>query len=347
MNDINSNPMGYVVVTDYIKANTGKDVSDEIQKIIDANPMRTIYFPDGEYIISKPVCTSAKPENAVSLKLSDFAVIKAADNWSSDEAMIRLGAAEPYNTIYRNGSNYGISGGIIDGNMVANGISIDSGRETNVNHVSIKHTFIGLHIKKGANNGSSDADIEAVNIVGNNMPDSIGVLIEGHDNTFTNMRIAAVQTGVMLKSGGNFLRNIHPLFIYGYEFGGNDLIDFSKSVAFDDRHTDNWYDYCYSDQMATGFCIAPESKAIYMNCSIMWYAADKAKAVGFRCDGKFDASILNATVRFRDDVKENVFLLKEGKEGNGIIENPVFNDALENDGSYRNFLTGKVIVTNK
>ena len=44
--------LGYVVVTDYIEANTGLDVSDAIQKIINENPHRTIYFPDGEYILS-------------------------------------------------------------------------------------------------------------------------------------------------------------------------------------------------------------------------------------------------------------------------------------------------------
>ena len=58
---------GYVVVTDYVEANTGKDVSDAIQKIIDENPHRTIYFPDGEYILAKPICTPANGANAVNL----------------------------------------------------------------------------------------------------------------------------------------------------------------------------------------------------------------------------------------------------------------------------------------
>ena len=38
MNDIKANALGYVVVTDYLEANPGKDVSDAIQKIIDENP---------------------------------------------------------------------------------------------------------------------------------------------------------------------------------------------------------------------------------------------------------------------------------------------------------------------
>ena len=65
MNEMNR--LGYVVVTDYIEANTGKDVSDALQKLILDNPHRTIYFPDGEYVIAKPICTPANPKNAVQI----------------------------------------------------------------------------------------------------------------------------------------------------------------------------------------------------------------------------------------------------------------------------------------
>ena len=47
-----------IVVTDYGVANDGKtDVSDAIQRVIDKHPNRTIYFPDGTYLISKSICT--------------------------------------------------------------------------------------------------------------------------------------------------------------------------------------------------------------------------------------------------------------------------------------------------
>ncbi len=99
----------------------------------------------------------------------------------------------------------------MDGNGRANGISIDSGRETSIRYVSIQNTVIGLYIKHGANGGSLDADIFNVNIDGAAQPNCIGALIEGFDNTLTNMRIVGVQVGVRLKSGGNYLWNIHSL----------------------------------------------------------------------------------------------------------------------------------------
>ena len=67
MNANNPKALGYVVITDYVEANTGKDVSDAIQKVINENPMKTIYFPDGEYILAKPICTSARPATSVSI----------------------------------------------------------------------------------------------------------------------------------------------------------------------------------------------------------------------------------------------------------------------------------------
>ena len=112
---MNPQSLGYVVITDYVSANTGRDVSADIQKVIDDNPMRTIFFPDGEYILGKPICTPANPKNAVALHLSNFAVLKASDDWSESEAMVRLGASEPYNTITITGSNYYFSGGVIEG----------------------------------------------------------------------------------------------------------------------------------------------------------------------------------------------------------------------------------------
>ena len=61
----------YIIVTDYVEPNTGKDVSDAIQKVIDENPNRTIYFPDGEYVLAKPIKTSAYPLDSVSFELAN------------------------------------------------------------------------------------------------------------------------------------------------------------------------------------------------------------------------------------------------------------------------------------
>ena len=347
---IDASSLGYVLITDYAMPNTGKDVSDAIQKAIDENPHRTIYFPDGEYILGKPIATSGHPDRAVSLNLSNFAVLKASDNWREQEAMVRLGGAEAANNIHLAGSNYYFSGGVVDGNGRAKGIAIESGRETLITRTSIKNTQVGIHIKRGANSGSSDADIVTVNIVGNAKPDSIGVLLEGHDNTLTNMRIAAVQTGVLIKSGTNSLSNIHPLFIYAPElhdrnpdmYGEVDLIDYSKSIGFDDvSNGTNWYDFCYSDQMATGFRFRSGS-AVFQNCFVMWYNTNGSHEIGFDCSGRFNSSILNCQVWLKSGVETCIFL-RVAEKGFGVVENPIFNDNLNTDKSYLDYLDGKLV----
>lgn len=353
MNDMNARSFGYVVVTDYLEANTGRDVSDAIQKIIDENPHKTVYFPDGEYILAKPILTPANPAKAVALELSCFATLKAADGWDHTEAMVRLGAAEPYNNIHLNGSNFYLKGGIIDGNKVATGIAIEGGRETLVTRTSIKNTQIGIHIKRIGNGSSSDADVEQVNIVGNNMPNSIGMLVEGFDNTIHNMRIAAIQTGILMTSAGNSLRDIHPLFIFGAEmhaknpemFDGTDYIDFSESVAFDDQSGgNNWYSYCYSDQLATGFRFKAGATPVYEHCFAMWYSARGDMEVGFECvGGKCAASINSANIGLLGDAKNRAFLKVSEAGGLGTVVNPIFNPALCDDDSYKDYLVGRVI----
>ncbi len=278
-------PRGYLIAADYLPADGITDVSDRLQRLIDENPNRTIFFPDGVYLLSKPVLTPAHPQKSVDLQLSNFACFRASADWSSEEAMIRLGAKDPANDIHTPGSNYSLTGGVIDCAGRAKGVSIDGGRETCIRNVSIKNAQIGLHIKHGANSGSSDADITGVNITGNGAADSIGVLIEGFDNTLTNMRIANVFTGVEVRGGGNMLRNIHPLYYLHPELDDR----YEESVGFRILHGMNWFDYCYSDQFAVGF--HTQGGGILKNCFCWWYSGKEALHLALRSDGPFFGSV--------------------------------------------------------
>ena len=309
-----NNVTGCVTVSDSVEPNSGKDVSDEIQKIIDDNPNRTIYFPDGEYLLGKPIFTPADPKKSVSIELSDFAVLKATGDWASGEAVVQLGGKDPANDTSTNGSNYSLEGGIIDGSGVADGISINGGRETMVRYASIKHTVVGLHIMHGANSGSSDADITGVNIIGTGGTDSIGMLIEGNDNTVTNVRIGYVFTGVLLKSSGNMLRNVHPLYY-------SDYTDYQNSSGFVDEIGSNWFDYCYSDQFAVGFRTTGNGAGIYNNCFCYWYSSDKDRHTAFKAEKAFNSTLTNFTADFTGGDTENVVLSVGNPFGRGIIDN--------------------------
>ena len=271
-----------------LEATDATDLSARLQAIIDEHPNKTLFFPDGDYPISKPILTPADPKKSVSLKLSDFAVIHPTEHWTAKDALIRLGGKDPANNIETPGSNYGLEGGILECRGIANGISIDNGRETYVRNTSIKNAVIGLHIRYGTNNGSSDADIFNVNITGNESKESIGLLVNGSDNTFTNMRIGHVFVGVEVSSGGNIFRNVHPL----YYVSSPTYPDYEECVGFritsKSRH--NWFDYCYSDHFATGFQTL-HGVGNFVNCFCFWYSEQEKKHIAFESKVPFSGRI--------------------------------------------------------
>ena len=304
---------GYVIVTDTVKADGKTDVSDALQALIDANPNRTLFFPDGVYLLSKPLCTPAEPTTSVDLQLSNYAVLKAkADGWPEGEPVVRLGGIHPANNIRTIGHLYSITGGVIDGGNVADGVSIDSGRETVVKQINIKNTRVGLHIRRGANNGSSDADITNVNIVGNGKTDSVGVIVDGSDNTLTNMRIAHVFTGVIVRGGSNMLRNIHPLYTSNYE-------NYNESCGFRNYSAHTKFDFCYSDNFGISFYESNGASAIYDNCQAWWYSPKALKQVVFKTDGSFDAVVTNIRVGFRGNETYHMILDEKKPGGHGVF----------------------------
>ena len=330
MEDVNKR--GYLVVTDTIVADGKTDVADQIQKLIDENPNRTIYFPDGVYVLGHPILTPADPLKSVDLQLSNYAVLKAADGWSSEEAMVRLGGECPANDIRTIGSNYSFTGGIVDGNGVANGISIDGGRETKIRDVSIKHTRIGIHIKRGANSGSSDSDVMSVNIVGNRARNSIGVLLEGYDNTLSNMRIADVYVGIEVRSSGNSFRNLHPLYTCGWD-------DYGDSTGFWDRNGNNWYSFCYSDQFAIGFHLGANICSIFDSCYCFWYAGKAPWEKGVKADGMFNSVMNTFRADFHRDSVKNVFLEVAEPGGHGVLNHPVVNRQRVSDFAFDSYIS--------
>ena len=327
----------YINVSDYLPIDGSRDVSADIAALIEQNPNRTLYFPDGTYLLAHPICTPAEPRRSVDLRLSNYAMLKAAETWDvSEGAMVKIGGIYPANDIRTCGSNYGIVGGIIDGSNIADGISIDSGRESVIREVSLKHVRIGIHIKWGANSGSSDADIMSVNIVGNRALDSVGVLVEGHDNTFTNLRIADVFIGVKLCASGNFLRYLHPLYTLDYT-------DYQNACGFRDEAGNNWYDYCYSDQFGVGFRNTKTMTSIYNSCYCYWYAARGGTQTAFRADEQFASVLTNFRADFRPEEIRSILLDVAVPGGKGVFDRLITKPNRIADDAYRAYVKGDII----
>ena len=323
--------LGYIVITDYKQKDHQETFADVVNRVIAENPGRTIYFPDGDYQIDKPIVIPADPAKSVSLRLSNQAVIRAASNWPDKNlAMIRVGVEDEVATaaegdatatpapamddanLSENRSIH-IIGGCIWGSRVAAGISIEGGKDAFIYNVSLKSIAgFGIHAEYVNNElGAAYANIDNVNITGNDSVGCIGVLVSGTYNTFSNMRIASCHYGVKCTETGsnNIFRNLHPLAGTGF---GN------SSVGFYDMSDGNNYDVCYSDQFETGFVMYENTRSVYNGSFCYWYSEKNGYHVGFRSVGKYNSIWVSGKVSQSHDVTTDAYMLvcndEEGKD---------------------------------
>ena len=292
-----------VVVTEHIEL--GGDVATDLQKLINDNPGRTIDFPDGEYVISKPITIPADPAKAVSLRLSDFAVIKAADSWSAEGAMIQMAVGTIPAESERNSFN--LTGGTIDANGVAKAISIDNASDILVSNVGIVNSLVGVEIKAGA------ADIENITITGNGADKSVGVIFGGNDCTAANIRISNVVNGVKVTGDNNALKSVFAV-----------CAENSKDTCgFYDTGAGSRYDMCQSEHFSTAFRMGENTNAIYYGCYIKWNNADNEQHWAFVADKKFNSLIRNCDVDFDFADCDGSFLVVGESGGEGQIIYPM------------------------
>lgn len=313
------------VVTEYIEL-TG-DVTDALQKLIDENPGRTLEFPDGVYNISKPLTIPADTAKAVSLRLSDYAIIKAADSWNSSDAMICMAAGS------RNAESeplsFYLSGGTIDANGKAAAISVNDARDILISNVNIKNSTVGIEVKSGA------ADIENITIVGNGADSSVGMVIGGTDCSAANVRISNVLTGVKVTGANNAFKSVCATY------SGTSV----SSCGFVDTGKGSRYDLCESEQFAVGFKMAESTVSIYYACHVEWTNNALKTNVAFQSEGKFNSLIRNSVVDFDFADCGGAFLTVSAEGGAGQILYPMIGGANNMvDESYADYLTGSKVI---
>lgn len=192
----------------------GDGVHDDItaiQNCINQFPHKTIYFPEGTYLISSPIIIKSGNEFQVNLKLDSNATIKSN---SQIESLIEIG--KNIEGTYDRYSAYGknlISGGVLDCSNATYGIFIDSNRKfTTIENLSmINVANFGIYTDRGENTSiSSDCRILNVSIsgVGSDITGSTGIYLYGTDNELNEIRLQKLKKGIVT-FGGDLISNVH------------------------------------------------------------------------------------------------------------------------------------------
>lgn len=329
----------YIDVSLFVEPNTGDDLHAALQALVDANPKRTLYFPDGEYIISKPLKLSAVPTQSTSIYLADNAVIRASDKWMSESnALITVGVAEDktQNDITTLGSNYFIMGGTLDGNRRASGIKIDAGREILISKIKIVNASVGINIAYGINNGSSDIDVEDIDIIGYGSR-SKGMVVDGYDNNVVDVRISDVATGIQT-GNGNFFRGVSVKLTEN----PSGSITYGSTIGFQVNSGNNWFYSCTTENVATAFSIGTSSDVIIKDFNIRWTRAQGAQTAIRVTGRRFAATCSNGIIDFYDASTENS-ILSGATNGSGKFLDVIVDTSLCDNDNHKNvFFTSKV-----
>ena len=292
-----------LVVTEHIEITD--DVTDALQKLINENPGKTIEFPDGEYVISKPLTIPADPAKAVSLRLSDYAIIRASDDWSVEDAMIQFATGKiPAESA---DASFYINGGIIDGNHVAKAVCIQNAKDVMIANVNLANATVGLEIVAGR------ADAENLIITGSDSEASTGMILGADDCSVANIRISAVFNGVKVLGSNNALKSVYAVC----------TDDSKQTCGYYDIGSGNVYDMCQSEQFSTAFRMGADSVSTFSACVAVWNSDANRQHRAFVSDKHFNSLIRNCKAEFGYEVPGASFLTVGDMGGNGQIIYPI------------------------
>ncbi|MBO7302877.1 MAG: hypothetical protein J6U68_01685 [Clostridia bacterium] len=319
--------VSYIVVSDRIEKANERDITAELQALIDEHPGTTLYFNDGTYTISSTIYLPTDKAKAVSIRLSNYAVIKAASSWTADTAMISVGGKTEAASAERAANS--VSGGKLDGAGVAKiGLSLENCANTFVSNVTFENLKNSLTIKSSANT----VNVESVTVKGNGADDSVGIINESSRSVFSAVNIANANTGLRNSGSFNEFRNVSVKCNKAS----------TSSIGFSEMGNENVFSLCTAEDFSKAYAIKDGAKSVFDGNSALWTKADITVQEAFYASGTFNSVISACTARFFDASSQNTYINLTTK-GSGIIKTPFFDEELCDNDSYKTVLSGTVI----
>lgn len=243
-----------------------------LQSLINNNHNKTLFFPDGEYIISQPLNIETENSKNICFKLSPNAIIKTN---SSIDYLIEIGLNEGIWNRYEQGNCTIIDGGIFDASNCLKGAihHVANRKETQIMNAQIINAHKGIVCDLGTNtNSSSDLYISNLNIFGRSSYEdgSIGLELYSFDNKIYDVRIACFQTGVYDHSG-NYYENVHVLMDEGNITYSDEQYNKTKCYVHAGDGGDSKLLDFYNDTCAIGFEQQDNNYTSLIHCFQYWW----------------------------------------------------------------------------
>lgn len=206
--------------------NDGSVIGPELNNLVKESYGKTLYFPAGTYNLSEPIILPFDYTKNVNIVFDKSALLKTDLHL---EALLKIGYSEMSTPDATHRRFSYIEGGMFDCSNVDNGIMVNGlkqlvslkyislfkGRKTHI-RISVSDDFIGT--------GSSDTKIDNITIQGMSSNEEVyGIYIDHSccDCKISNTFIYSTKYGLVTKSAGHILNNIHILSMH--TGGGLDL----------------------------------------------------------------------------------------------------------------------------
>lgn len=242
------------------------DDTEAIQFCIDNFPHKTIYLPDGRYLLSHELKIYADNEKQINLYLENNAELFSNTQINS---LLNIGLGENLYDRYKVGNICNITGGIWNCENVIYGIYMNTTRKQNklFNMNLINVGKYGIYIKR-----TSDANASSNHILKNifihckgSEFNSTGLYIRGLDNSFNTIIIAKATIAIDLKGGGNLFNDIDLVASYTTpELLTSD--EYDKTIGLNvDTAGVNFFNNLYIDTYANSIVIVNKNSELFIN----------------------------------------------------------------------------------
>ena len=207
-----------ISVTQHNIKNDGTPIGAALNELIKRSYGKTVYFPAGCYNLTEPIILPLDYVKNVNLLLDKSAVVKSDSHL---EALLKVGYSEMKITDRSHRRFSYIEGGVFDCENADNGILLNGLKQMvqlrNLSVVKGHKTHIRIEVTDENGTSSSDTKIDNVTIHGfSSAEESYGIYINKKccDCKISNTFIYATKYGILTKSAGHIINNVHILSMY-------------------------------------------------------------------------------------------------------------------------------------